>query len=126
MFSMMKILIVDDDQDMCEILSDFLKDEGYAVITASDGESALSSIKNKKYDLLILDYQLHGNNGLYVLKKAHQIDSSLIAIMMSAFGSEQIRSQAQELGVYDFVEKPFDMEKMVKAVNQALRQKGQI
>ena len=122
----MKILIVDDDQDMCEILSDFLRDEGYAVITASDGESALSSIKNKKYDLLILDYQLHGITGLYVLEKAHQIDSSLIAIMISAFGSEQIRSQAQELGVYDFVEKPFDMEKMVEAVNQALCQRGQI
>lgn len=122
----MKILIVDDDQDMCEILSDFLRDEGYAVITASDGESALSSIKKKKYDLLILDYQLHGITGLCVLEKAHQIDSSLIAIMISAFGSEQIRSQAQELGVYDFVEKPFDMEKMVEAVNQALCQRGQI
>jgi DNA-binding response OmpR family regulator len=120
---MTKILIVDDDQDMCEILSDFLRDEGYAVITASDGESALSSIKNKKYDLLILDYQLHGITGLYVLEKAHQIDSSLIAIMISAFGSEQIRLQAQELGVYDFVEKPFDMEKMVEAVNQALHQR---
>ena len=120
---MMKILVVDDDRDMCEILSDFLKDEGYLVITASDGESALNSIKHRKYDLLILDYQLHGIDGLYVLEKAHQIDSSLIAIMISAFGSEQIRSQAQKLGVYDFVEKPFDMEKMVAAVNQVLHQK---
>jgi len=119
---MMKILVVDDDKDMCEILSDFLKDEGYTVITAYDGESALCSIKSKRYDLLILDYQLHGINGLHVLEKAHQIDSSLITIMMSAFGSEHIRSQAQELGVYDFVEKPFDMERMVGIVKQALNQ----
>lgn len=120
---MMKILVVDDDQDMCEILSDFLKDEGYAVITVSDGESALSNIKCRKYDLLILDYQLHETDGLCVLEKAHQIDASLITIMISAFGSEQIRSQAQKLGVYDFVEKPFDIEKIVAAVNQALYQR---
>ena len=122
MFSMMKILVVDDDKDMCEILSDFLKDEGYLVIIAYDGEVALNSIENRNYDLLILDYRLHGIDGLHVLKKAHQIDASLIAIMMSAFGSEQIRSQAQELGAYDFVEKPFDMERMVTTVNQALSQ----
>jgi DNA-binding response OmpR family regulator len=120
---MMKILVVDDDRDLCEILSDFLKDEGYTVITAYGGESALSEIKNENYDLLILDYRLCGMNGLHFLEKAHQIDSSLIAIMISAFGSEQIRSQAQKLGVYDFVEKPFDMEKMVAAVNQVLHQR---
>jgi len=119
---MMKILVVDDDKDMCEILSDFLKDEGYLVIIAYDGEVALNSIENRNYNLLILDYQLRGTDGLHVLEKAHQIDASLIAIMMSAFGSEQIRSRAQELGAYDFVEKPFDMERMVEAVNQALNQ----
>ncbi len=120
---MMKILIVDDDKDMCEILSDFLKDEGHTVITAYDGESALSNIKSRKYDLVILDYQLHGIDGLCVLEKAHQIDSSLMAIMISAFGSEQVRLQAKKLGIYDFIEKPFDIERMVGLVKQAFSDK---
>ncbi len=123
MLSMLKILVVDDDRDLCEILSDFLKDEGYMVMTSCCGESALNEIKNGNYDLLILDYRLREMNGLHFLGELHQIDSSLITIMISAVRSEQIQSQAQKLGVYDFVEKPFDMEKMVAVVNQALYQR---
>jgi DNA-binding NtrC family response regulator len=119
---MMKILVVDDDKDMCEILSDFLKDEGHTVLTAYDGESALDSVKSRKYDVLILDYRLQGIDGLHVLEKVHQIDESLITIMISAFGSEQMKRQAKKLGAYDFIEKPFDMERIVRIVKQALSQ----
>jgi DNA-binding response OmpR family regulator len=120
---MMRILVVDDDQDMCEILSDLLREEGYSVLTAYTGESALRNLQCTHYDLLILDYKLRGTNGLQVLEEVYHINAPPTIIMMSAFGSEQVRLQARDLGVYDFIEKPFDMERMVAVVNQALRHK---
>lgn len=119
---MMRILVVDDDRDMCEILSDLLREEGYSVLATDNGESALYSLQRTHYDLLILDYKLRGPNGLQVLETLRRLEDPLTIIMISAFGSEQVRSQAKALGVYDFIEKPFDMEKMVAVVNQALRQ----
>jgi len=120
---MIKILVVDDDQDMCEILSDFLEEEGYTVMTAYDGESALDEIKTGRYDLLIVDYRLHTIDGLEVLAIARQLNTSLTAIMMTAFGSDATRLHAKTLGAYEFVEKPFDMERMVGVVKQALSKK---
>ncbi len=116
---MMTILIIDDDKDLCEILSDFLRDEGYTVTAVCDGESALRELKNRPYDLLIGDYRLQEMNGLHLLEEVHQIAPSLIVIMISAFGSEEVRSRAKELGVYAFIEKPFDLEKMVAVIKQA-------
>ena len=121
--NMMSILLVDDNSDMCEIVSDCLEEEGYNVVSVPDGESALSRLKCNHYDLVIVDYRLHGIDGLQVLEKAHQIDSSLITVMISAFGSDSMRSRSKALGVHDFIEKPFDIEKMVTVVKNALNRK---
>lgn len=119
----MNILVVDDDKDMCEILSDLLREEGYLVSTACDGETALQYIKSTRYDLIILDYQLRGTTGLQILEEVNNIDIFPTTIMISAFGNERVRSQAKTLGVLEFIEKPFDMERMVTIVNQALNPK---
>ena len=118
---MIKILIVDDDKDLCKIFSDILKEEGYFVKIAYDGESAINKLKDKKYNLMILDYKLNDDkNGLQVLEEAKQIDPSLITIMISAYGNKEVRARAKKLGTYSFLDKPFNIKRLINIVNKAL------
>lgn len=118
------MLIVDDDKDMCRVISDVLKASKLRVTIAYDAASALAKIKKRQYDLMILDYKLNGKTGLNVLEKARQIRPSIRTIMISAYGNESVRARARELGAYDFLDKPFDIDKLVKAVKKALKKKG--
>jgi len=118
---MIRILIVDDDKDLCKIVFDILKKEGYSVKIAYDGESAINKLKDKKYNLMILDYKLNDDkNGLQVLEEAKQIDPSLITIMISGYGNNQVRARAKEIGIYSFINKPFNIKSLVNIVNKAL------
>lgn len=118
------MLIVDNDRDMCGVISDVLKQAGIKVNIAYDGESALAKVKKHRYDLMLLDYKLPGISGLTVLEKIHQIRPSLKAIMISAFGDESTMARAKELGAYAFLDKPFNIEGLVKVVKKALNGKG--
>ena len=120
---MAKILVVDDDLDMCQIISDILKEEGYSVNSSYQGEDALIKIKKNYYDLIILDYKLNEMSGLMVLEKALQMIPSLKVMMISAFGDKSIKARARELGVGDFLDKPFDIKRFVQAVQDILTRK---
>jgi DNA-binding NtrC family response regulator len=117
---MIKILIVDDDKDLCKTISDILKAEDYFVIIAYDGDSALNKLKDERFDLMIVDYKLYEKNGLQVIEEAKQINPSLITIMISAYGNKVVRAKAKELGTYSFLDKPFNIMKLIKTVNKAL------
>ena len=117
---MAKILVVDDDLDMCQIISDILKEEGYSIDSSFSGEDALRKIKKDHYDLIVLDYRLGGISGLMVLEKALQMMPSLKIIMISAFGSDSTKAKARELGAVDFIDKPFDIKRFVRAVQDIL------
>ncbi|MBE3093459.1 MAG: response regulator [Actinobacteria bacterium] len=120
---MAKILVVDDDLDMCEIISDILKEEGYSVNSSYNGEDALMKIKKNHYDLIVLDYKLNEMSGLMVLEKSLQMIPSLKVIMISAFGDDSTKSKARELGAFDFIDKPFDLKRFVQAVQDILTRK---
>ncbi len=117
---MIKILLVDDDKDLCKIVSDVLKEEGYFVKIAYDGESAVNKLKDEKFNLMILDYKLGEKNGLQVFEESKQINPSLITIMISAYGNKKVRARAKELGTYSFLDKPFNIKRLVNIVNKAL------
>jgi len=121
--NMAKILAVDDDLDMCQIISDILKEEGYSVNSSNTGEDALMKIKKNHYDLIVLDYRLNGISGLVVLEKALQMRPSLQVMMISAFGDKSIKTRAGELGVGDFLDKPFDIKRLIQAVQDILSKK---
>jgi len=120
---MAKILVVDDDLDMCEIISDILKEEGYSVNSSYNGEDALMKIKKNHYDLIVLDYRLGGISGLVVLEKALQMRPSLKIIIISAFGSDSTKTKARELGAVDFIDKPFDIKILTQSVQDILTKK---
>lgn len=117
------VLIVDNDKDMCRIIFDVLKAEGLKVNIAYDGGSALAKVKKQPYDLMLLDYKLHGISGLTVLEKIHQIKPTLKTIMISAFGDDSTRARAKKLGVYAFIDKPFNIKRLAKVVKKVLKRK---
>jgi len=120
---MAKILVVDDNMDMCQIISDILKEVGYSVNSSYNGEDALMKIKKNHYDLIVLDYILNEMSGLMVLEKALQMIPSLKVIMISAFGDKYIKTRARELGVSDFLDKPFDIKVLTRRVQDILTKK---
>ncbi|MBI5809778.1 MAG: response regulator [Deltaproteobacteria bacterium] len=117
---MHKILVVDNDRDMCGVISDIMKEEGCIVSVAYDGRRALERIKRSRHDLLIVDLKLPGMGGIKVLEEARLIRPGLRAVMISAYGNSSVRSRARDLGAYAFLDKPFDVNKLVRIANKAL------
>lgn len=119
----MKVMLVENDRDMCGIIRDILKEEGYFVSVAHSGEVALSRIKREHFDLMILDYKLSGISGLTVLERLREIKPLMKVIMMSAFSNEAVKRKARELRAYTFLDKPFSIKKVAAVVKKALRKK---
>lgn len=122
---MCEILVVDDDKDTCRMISStsILKEEGYKVDKAYDGEQAIRKVKARGYNLMLLDYKLPDIDGINVLKEIRRIEPSLKVIMISAYGSPSIKSMAKKLGVNRFLDKPFDFNRLVWVVRSALTKK---
>jgi DNA-binding response OmpR family regulator len=117
---MARILVVDDDKDMCQLISEILQDGTYEVNISYNGEDALLKIKENSYDLVILDYKLFGITGLTVLEKARQIKPLIKVIMISAFGDDSTKAKVKELGACDFIDKPFDIIKFLRRIKNVI------
>ena len=115
-----RILIVDDEPDTIMILQDRLEMDNYAVATASDGYEALALIDQELPDLVLLDIQMPGINGIETLTHIRQAYPGLLVIMLTAHGTIQRAVEAIKLGAYDFLEKPFLPEHIQQKVNHAL------
>lgn len=118
-----RTLVVDNDKDACQVISDVLRKEGFKTNVAYDARTALAKIKRNQIDVMILDYQLSGISGLIVLKKARQSKPSIKTIMISGHGDYSTKLRAKRLGAYDFLDKPFDINRLVTVVKRASRQK---
>lgn len=114
------ILIVDDEPAIVQTLSGILQDEGFDVLTASDGESALQVVEEEGPDLVFLDIALPGMDGLEVLQQLKEQQPLLPVIMVSAFGNVENAVKATRLGAYDFIEKPPHADKIILTVRNAL------
>ncbi|HEX7372823.1 MAG TPA: response regulator, partial [Thermodesulfobacteriota bacterium] len=109
---MKPILVVDDEASMRESLRDWLKDLGYEVEIAADGEAALKLISEKDYGLLVLDLKLPGKNGIEVLKEARQRRPGLRGIIITAFPSVDTAVEAMREGAIDYLSKPFTLSEL--------------
>ncbi len=115
-----KILIVDDEPDTVTILRDRLEMDHYEVNTASSGNAALEQIDRDLPDLVLLDIQMPGMDGLETLAQIHRRYPGLLVTMLTAHGSIQRAVEATKLGAYDFLEKPFKSEHIKAKVDKAL------
>jgi len=117
---MKPVLIVEDEDIMRESLRDWLKDEGYEVETAEEGEEALRRIGEKDFGVAVLDLRLPGKDGLEVLKEATAQNPKLKGIIITAYPSVETAVQAMKIGAVDYVVKPFAPDALEKSIEAVL------
>jgi two-component system response regulator PilR (NtrC family) len=118
-----RILIVEDENSMREVLRILLEGESYEVISASDGLKGLSYIDKDIFDLVITDIKMPGADGFEVLKKVKHISPDTIVLMITAFGTTEAAIEAMKLGAYDYINKPFKIDEIRLIVKKALEKK---
>jgi len=114
------ILVVDDEEAICQSLQGILSDEGYEVLTAQSGEECLDMIEEELPSLVLLDIWLPGIDGIETLKRIKAKYPQMQVIMISGHGTVESAVTTTKLGAFDFVEKPLSLEKTLLAVNHAL------
>ncbi len=115
------ILVVDDEKNQREILETILSGEGYDVTTASSGEAAMKFVESRRFDLVLSDLKMTGMSGLNLLKRLTDFDKSIIVILLTAHGSIDSAVDALRLGAFEYLQKPYDREKLCETVARAFR-----
>ncbi|GAB4178166.1 MAG: sigma-54 dependent transcriptional regulator [Geothermobacteraceae bacterium] len=118
-----RILVVDDEQLIRWSLEQNLSKQGYEVATAASGEDALRAIQQDAPDLVLLDIQLPGMNGLEVLEKIKEQDEEIIVIMVTALGVLETAVKAMRLGAFDYINKPFNLDELAIVIRKAFETK---
>jgi two-component system response regulator PilR (NtrC family) len=120
-----RVLVVEDEALMRSIITDLMRGEGYEVVEAPSGEVAWQIFEQEKIDLAILDLNLSGgSSGLDVLKKMRDVDSEVMAIIVTAYASVESAVQALQQGAYDYITKPFANDHLKNQVRHALEAKA--
>ena len=120
---MSRVLVVDDEQSMRNMLAIALKQEGYEVVTAEDGEAARREIEASSVDLIVSDIRMPGLDGIEVLRFAREHTPGTEVILVTAHASTASAVEALRLGAYDYVTKPFDIDELKLTVRRALEVK---
>ena len=103
-----RILITDDEEEICSTLAEFLEGKGYEIFQATSGEDALRRLKEVRPHLMLLDIRMPVMDGIEILRRVRQIDREVGVIMITAFHDIDIAKEALKLGACDFVTKPID------------------
>ena len=119
-----KILIVDDDTNICELLRLYIEKEGYEASIANDGETALKMFDSVNPDLVLLDIMLPGMDGWSICRKIRET-SKVPIIMLTAKGELEDKVNGLELGADDYITKPFEMKEVLARVHAVLRRYGE-
>jgi DNA-binding NtrC family response regulator len=115
-----RILIVEDEASMCELLMSFFSDKGYRVDTIQNGEGALGRLEDQDYALVITDIKLPGMSGLELLARIRVDWPEVAVIIMTAFSSISSAVEAMKLGAEDYIGKPFQLDELAITVEKAL------
>lgn len=117
----MRILIVEDEVDLCDSIAEGLQIDGYAVDTCYDGENAYELITTETYDLVILDLNLPGMDGIDILTEVRKQTKDLKVLILSARGSVSDKVLGLDIGANDYLTKPFDFEELEARIRSLLR-----
>ena len=118
---MSKLLLIDDETDVQYSFRRIFDSPEVELTTASSGEEGLKLVPRIKPDLVLMDIRMGGINGLETLRRIRQMDSRLLVILMTAYGTTQTAIEAMKLGAYDYLLKPFDVLKLKEIVTNALK-----
>src|SRR5580692_494012 len=115
-----RVLIVDDEKFIRDILADFLGMEGYIVRTAEDGAAALTELGNAHYDLVISDLKMPRMGGIELLDAIGTVAPNALTVIMTGFGTVETAIDAMKRGAYDYILKPFKVEEVIRVVQRGL------
>jgi response regulator RpfG family c-di-GMP phosphodiesterase len=115
-----RILVVDDEKVIRDILADFLKEEGYAVTTVEDGAAAVEELHRSSYNLVISDLKMPKMGGLELVQKITEESLPVLTVIMTGFGTVETAIEAMKRGAYDYILKPFKVEEVVHIVQRGL------
>ncbi len=115
-----RVLVVDDEKVIREILSEFLTMEGYVVRAVEDGQRALDELKLRPYDMVISDLKMPKLSGLQLLEKITEANLNVLTVIMTGFGTVETAIEAMKKGAYDYILKPFKVEEVIHVVQRGL------
>jgi DNA-binding NtrC family response regulator len=118
-----RVLIVEDDDLMRELMTKILAGEHYHIFQASSGEEALQLIQEQTIDLVLTDLRLAGMSGLQLLTEIRALDQEIVVIMMTAYASVETAVEAMRKGAYDYLTKPFINDEIRVMLRRALNQR---
>jgi DNA-binding NtrC family response regulator len=120
----LRVLVVDDDEDICLYLREFLTREGFKVQTVSKPAEALVEIRQGRHQIVLLDVVLPGVEGVELLRQVRAIDSDICVIVMTGYPSVQSAVESMKAAAFDYLQKPFDLEQLRAVMERAIREKG--
>jgi len=113
-----RVLVVDDDQDICANIKDILDDLGYRTDTAFDGDAALQMVKTNRYDVAVLDYQMPGMDGATLHQEMIKLQPQIAAIMVTAHAQGDGAQRARDGGIQQILGKPVDLVELLNLVEE--------
>jgi two-component system response regulator PilR (NtrC family) len=118
-----RVLVVDDEQSMRDLLAIMLRQAGYEVSVADGGETAIERLKIESFDLVVTDLRMRKVDGLTVLKAAKELSPRTVVLVVTAYASTETAVEAMKLGAYDYVTKPFKLDELKVTVANALERR---
>ena len=117
-----KILIVDDEKEICSLLTEYFTEDGYTVEVAYDGQDGIAKVKTFEPDIIILDHRMPIMDGAAVISKVREFSSTPI-ICVSAVTNKETIDECLKLGATEYMFKPINLEELDRAIESALKEK---
>lgn len=114
------VLVVDDDEDIREIITEFLAPEAKSIYQAGDGVEALEVIKKKRVDIIFSDVRMPNMSGIELLKKLREDGSDVVFILVTGHSDKDVATCALQWGAYDIIEKPFKAHELISTFQRAI------
>ncbi len=119
-----RVLVVDDDEAICEFMETFLQKEGFEVTTLTDPQGAEEAVRQGGYHILVLDLMMPAVEGLEVLRRIRKVDDDIAVIVFTGYPSLESAVEAMELDAVGYLQKPFDPERFREVLERVVRKKG--
>ena len=119
----MKILFIDDDEWIRDSLKLYFEGEGCHLLAVESAEEAIEELKRQVYEIIFIDYKLPGMDGLEFLKRIQGYYPQAMKILISAYGNEEVVSEAIRMGIQDFIEKPFTTKTIEESLSRLIERR---
>lgn len=116
-----RVLVIDDEHDMLDILRDLLEGEQFAVEVADSGEKAIELFRRSPFDVAVTDLRMAGIDGLDTLRALRELDPKLPVIVVTGYTSPDTERRCREAGAFECLHKPVDLDDLLRAVSEAAR-----